>query len=114
MAEPTKPVSEKALVARYERIHTQLSELLKTGPKRTADPVARMATVSALLHAKMPHFFWTGFYRLLDGHLVVAPYQGPLACALLPRGEGVCWQAILDGASLIVPEIGRASCRERV
>ncbi|MFT5315020.1 MAG: L-methionine (R)-S-oxide reductase, partial [Candidatus Krumholzibacteriia bacterium] len=91
--------------------------LLKIGPKRTADPTARMATVSALLHAKMPHFFWTGFYRLLDGPLVVGPYQGPLACAVLPRGAGVCWQAVLDDASLVVPDVhafaGHVSCDSR-
>ncbi len=114
MADTKKPVSEIQLAARYERIHDQLATLLKTGPKRTADPIARMATISSLLHAKMPHFFWTGFYRLLEGHLVVGPYQGPLACALLPRGSGVCWQSIIDDATLIVPDVhafaGHVAC----
>ena len=42
--------------ARYGRIAEQLSELYRV----TRDPVARMATAAALLHAKMPGFFWTG------------------------------------------------------
>ena len=67
------------LAARYDRIHDQLVELFE----KNDEPVARMATISALLHHKMPHYFWTGFYRLIDGKLKVGPYQGPLACAVL-------------------------------
>ncbi len=109
--------SPARLAGRYQRIHAQLSEQLKTGPKRTADPIARMATISALLHAKMPHFFWTGFYRLVDGDLVVGPYQGPLACALLPAPDGVCWKGIKDGKTVIVPDVhafaGHVACDAR-
>ena len=117
MADTPRKISPAQLAGRYERIHTQLSEQLKTGPKRTADPIARMATISALLHAKMPHFFWTGFYRLVDGDLVVGPYQGPLACALLPASAGVCWEGITSRATVIVPDVhafpGHVACDER-
>ena len=57
--------SDDALAARYERIAAQLAELFE----ETADPQARMATAVSLLHHKLPHFFWTGFYRLVDGDL---------------------------------------------
>jgi len=86
---------------RYERIDKQLQELLT----RTADPVARMATVVALLHHKMDHFFWTGFYRLVDDELTVGPYQGPLACQVLARNQGVCWAGINGRESLIVDDV---------
>jgi L-methionine (R)-S-oxide reductase len=117
MADTPRKISPAQLAGRYERIHTQLSEQLKTGPKRTAEPIARMATICALLHAKMPHFFWTGFYRLVDGELVVGPYQGPLACALLPAPAGVCWKGINSRATVIVPDVhafeGHVACDER-
>lgn len=117
MADTPRKISPAQLAARYERICTQLHEQLKTGPKRTTDPIARMATISALLHAKMPHFFWTGFYRLADGDLVVGPYQGPLACALLPPPDGVCWSGINGGATVIVPDVhaypGHVACDAR-
>ena len=67
------------LAERYRRLAEQLRGLFA----KTDDPIARMATAVALLHHKMPHFFWTGFYLLKDGDLVVGPYQGPLACAVL-------------------------------
>jgi GAF domain-containing protein len=101
------------LAARYDRIHDQLVELFE----KNDDPVARMATISALLHHKMPHFFWTGFYRMIDGKLKVGPYQGPLACAVLDGPEGVCWACVNRRASIVVPDVhafeGHVACDER-
>ena len=68
-------------MARYGRVVEQLRTLLAA----TADPVARMATAAAVLHAKMPGFFWTGWYMLRDGALTVGPYQG---VARVPGVEG--------------------------
>ncbi|MBN2171465.1 MAG: GAF domain-containing protein [Candidatus Krumholzibacteriota bacterium] len=101
------------LADRYVRIAGQLEQLFA----KTADPVARMATAAALLHYKMPHFFWTGFYRLAADRLVVGPYQGPVACAVLPAPDGVCWEAIRRGEVVLVPDVGafpgHVPCDER-
>lgn len=98
---------------RYGRIIDQLRELLK----KTEDPVARMATVAAVLHHKMDGFFWTGFYIIRDGDLIVGPYQGPLACQVLERGKGVCWAAVLRNESVVVPDVhqfpGHIACDSR-
>ena len=105
------------LVGRYERIAAQLLDLFQAGAKATDDPVARMATACAVLHHKMPHFFWTGFYLLKDGKLVVGPYQGPVACAVLPGPDGVCWAGLTGGATVIVPDVhafpGHVACDAR-
>jgi len=87
--------------ARYERIYKQLSSLFE----RSSDPVARMSTIAAILHHKMEGFFWTGFYLLIDGELLVGPYQGPLACQVLEKDKGVCWAGIRQGKTLIVPDV---------
>lgn len=98
---------------RYRRIIDQLKELF---PK-TADPVARMATAAAVLHAKMPGVLWTGWYLLREGVLVVGPYQGPLACVVLPQHVGVCWAGIDRGSAVIVPDVnqfpGHVACDPR-
>ena len=98
---------------RYGRIMEQLRELL---PK-TDDSVARMATVVAVIHHKMPHFFWTGFYRLVDGQLIVGPYQGSVACSVLPGPQGVCWACLRRGESILVPDVhafsGHVACDPR-
>ena len=106
-----------ALAGRYARLLQQLREVLDEGPKATADPVARMATVAALLHHKNPRFFWTGFYLRQGDRLVVGPYQGPLACAVLPASDGVCWAGVERGETVIVPDVhafpGHVACDGR-
>jgi GAF domain-containing protein len=101
------------LAGRYRRVAAQLEELYA----EVTDPIARMGSAAALLHHKMPHFFWTGFYRLVDGDLVVGPYQGPLACMVLERHTGVCWAAVDRGESILVPDVhafpGHIACDAR-
>ena len=89
------------LAGRYERIVRQLTELFA----KNTDPLSRMATAAAVLHHKMPHFSWTGFYRLEGGDLLVGPYQGPLACSILQRGKGVCWHCAHTCEAALVPDV---------
>ena len=94
-------ITDEQLTDRYRRIAEQLDELFEEND----EPIARMATAVALLHHKMGHYFWTGFYRLVDGELRVGPYQGPLACAVLERHQGVCWAGIDRGETVLVPNV---------
>jgi GAF domain-containing protein len=98
---------------RYERLVSQLEELLS----KTNDPICRMASINAILHHKMDQFFWTGFYLLHDGELRVGPYQGPVACQILEKNKGVCWAAINEGKTIIVPDVekfsGHIACDSR-
>lgn len=86
---------------RYQRLIKQLEVQLK----RSNDPIARMATVSAVLYHKMDYFFWCGFYRMVEGELIVGPYQGPLACQILTGNKGVCWSAVNKKRTIIVPDV---------
>lgn len=104
---------EKKLARRYERIFQQLEDLLL----KTDNKIARLATVAALLHHKMPHYFWTGFYILTAGELVVGPYQGPLACQVLEKNKGACWAGVQDRKVIIAPNVhefpGHIPCDSR-
>lgn len=57
------------------------------------DAVANMANVAALLFEALPELNWAGFYRNLDGELVLGPFQGRAACIRIPFGKGVCGTA---------------------
>jgi GAF domain-containing protein len=97
----------------YRRLRQQLAgELAKCD-----EALARMSTCVALLHHKQPHFFWTGFYRLVQGRLVVGPYQGTLACQVIELGRGVCGAAFERGETLVVPDVhafeGHIACDPR-
>jgi L-methionine (R)-S-oxide reductase len=98
---------------RYARIYGQLKDLLVL----TEDPLARMASVCAVLHHKMDHYFWTGFYLLKGGKLIVGPYQGPVACQELEKDKGVCWAAVHRGSPVLVGDVnsfpGHISCDSR-
>jgi GAF domain-containing protein len=85
----------------YERIYIQLEGLLR----KTKDLDARMATISAVLHHKLGKVLWTGFYTLKNGELLVKTYQGPLACQVLKINTGVCWTAINEQKTMIVPDV---------
>ncbi len=91
----------RSLAKRYARIHAQLEQLFL----KTKNKTPRLASVAALLHHKMPHFFWTGFYLLSEGELVVGPYQGSLACLVLEKNKGVCWAGIQRRQTVIVPDV---------
>ena len=109
MIDPRRP-------GRYERIYTQLKDLIEgKSPSR----VAAMATVCAVLHHKMSHHFWTGFYFVSsenENELHVGPYQGSVACQVL-RDRGVCLHAVQTKAPVVVPSVhefpGHIACDAR-
>jgi len=57
------------------------------------DPIANMANASALIFETIPDVNWVGFYRNIDGELVLGPFQGRPACIRIPFGTGVCGTA---------------------
>jgi len=99
---------------RYERLYQQISGLLKDKDYPLA---ARMATIVAVLHHKMDYYFWTGFYLLENGKLMVGPYQGPVACILLEKDKGVCWAGVNRQETILVEDVhqfpGHIACDSR-
>jgi len=107
-------MEEQKKSGRYQRLYDQLDELTK----KSQEPIARMATICAVLHHKMDHYFWTGFYLLLEPEkLVVGPYQGPLACQELEAHKGVCWAAVDRKVPVVVENVhsfpGHIGCDSR-
>ncbi|MBP5377036.1 MAG: GAF domain-containing protein [Bacteroidaceae bacterium] len=69
-----------------------------------SDLIANMANVASMLHETF-RFWWTGFYRVVDGELVLGPFQGPLACTRIAKGKGVCGTAWAERQTVIVPDV---------
>ncbi len=90
-----------AKLSKYQRLFQQI-ELL-TSPVN--HPLSRMATISAILHHKMKGYYWTGFYLLKEGELLVGPYQGPLACLRLKKDTGVCWAGVNTKITVVVEDV---------
>jgi L-methionine (R)-S-oxide reductase len=69
------------------------AELIEAADALTAgepDAIANMANVAALVWETLPDLNWAGFYRNVDGELVVGPFLGRPACIRIPFGRGVC------------------------
>jgi len=85
----------------YAALASQLAALL-AGER---DFIANAANTAALLYAELPAVNWVGFYRLVDGELVLGPFQGRVACVRIPLGRGVCGTAAARRATVRVPDV---------
>lgn len=80
----------------------EAAEALTTGE---ADGVANMANIAALLWEFLPHMNWAGFYRMVDGELVLGPFVGRPACIRIPLGKGVCGVAAAEATTQLVADV---------
>jgi GAF domain-containing protein len=81
-----------------------LTEQIRALIEGETDSLAVMANVCAAIHEAMG-FWWTGFYRVKDGELILGPFQGPVACMHIGYGKGVCGTAWKEGRTVIVPDV---------
>ena len=85
---------------RYSVLYSQIRSLLDS----ESDLIANMANVSSMIHHTFG-FWWTGFYIVKDGQLVLGPFQGPLACTRINYGKGVCGTSWERKMTVIVPDV---------
>ena len=69
------------------------------------DPIANMANAAALVWEYLPDLNWAGFYRLVEGELVLGPFQGKVACIRIPVGKGVCGAAAATLTTQLVEDV---------
>lgn len=83
-------------------------ELLQAADAMTADEpdaVANMANVAGLIWQLMPGLNWAGFYRLIEGELVLGPFCGRPACTRIALDRGVCGAAASTRTSQRVDDV---------
>lgn len=84
------------------------AELLKAADALTAgepDGIANMANIASLIWQFVPDLNWAGFYRMVDGELVLGPFQGKSACIRIPLDKGVCGAAARTGTTQLVEDV---------
>ena len=67
--------------------------------------IANLSNASALLWEMLPDINWAGFYKLVDGALVLYPFQGKPACIRIPVGRGVCGTAVAEDRTQLVYDV---------
>lgn len=83
-------------------------ELLKAADALTtgeSDGIANMSNIAALIGQFVPNLNWAGFYRVVDGELVLGPFQGKAACIRIPFDKGVCGAAARTGETQLVADV---------
>jgi len=84
----------------YQSLIPQIKGLLEGEP----DLVANLANTVAALKEQFG-WLWVGFYLVKNDELVLAPFQGPVACTRIRRGRGVCGTSWAEAKTLIVPDV---------
>lgn len=69
------------------------------------DATANMANVAALLFSALPDVNWAGWYRMVEGGLVLGPFGGQPACVRIAVGQGVCGAAAATGQTQRVADV---------
>jgi len=89
----------------YQRVVSTLEAVLNTEPPLT--DVAKMATISSVLHTEFPYWTFCGFYSVISPSLLeIGPYQGHvLACTHIRFGKGVCGTVASSQETLIVDDV---------
>ena len=94
-------VSTAAKPDSYRDLSAALDALTADEP----DGIANLANAAALLWQFLPDLNWAGFYRAIDGELVLGPFQGKAACIRIPFGKGVCGTAAATLETQIVADV---------
>ena len=85
----------------YQLLAAQLKALTEDVPYE----IANLSNASALLWENLPDINWAGFYKMVDGILVLYPFQGKPACIRIPVGRGVCGTAVAEDRTQLVYDV---------
>jgi L-methionine (R)-S-oxide reductase len=84
----------------YKTLIPQIQGLLEG----ETDLIANLANIAGALKEQFD-WLWVGFYLVKNDELVLAPFQGPVACTRIKKGRGVCGTSWAERKTLIVPEV---------
>lgn len=68
--------------------------------------VSNLSNASALLN-NLPNINWCGFYLVSGNRLILGPFQGEVACTVIPFDKGVCGYAYRNKKTIIVDDVNK-------
>lgn len=85
----------------YKTIISQMDAIWDSSIQLTGN----LSNITALIKQEF-NFWWVGFYLVNSNKLLeLGPFQGPVACTLIPYGKGVCGQSWSLKQTIIVPNV---------
>ena len=85
----------------YDQLCRRLQQLCADVPYE----IANLSNAAALLWEALPDINWAGFYKMMDGILVLHPFQGKTACVRIQIGKGVCGTAVAQDSTQLVADV---------
>ena len=85
----------------YDALQAQLRALTEDEPHW----LPNLANAAAAIYENLPNLNWAGFYLMIQGELVLGPFQGRPACIRIPVGRGVCGTCAKTGQTQRVPDV---------
>ena len=70
-----------------------LAEQVSAITSNVRNNITNYANASALLFESLTDINWAGFYIANGDVLELGPFQGKVACSIIPKGKGVCGTA---------------------
>ena len=68
--------------------------------------ISNLSNASAILN-QLDDINWCGFYIVKDDSLYLGPFQGEVACTIIPKGKGVCGTSYLEKRTIIVDDVNK-------
>ena len=66
--------------------------------------ITNLSNASAILN-HLDDINWAGFYLVKGDTLYLGPFQGDVACTVIPIGKGVCGTSLLKKETIIVDDV---------
>ena len=89
---------------RYYHNMNILVEQLKALIDPNLPLMSNLSNASAILN-QLENINWCGFYIAKDDVLYLGPFQGEVACTVIPFNKGVCGAAASKKETIIVPNV---------
>ena len=85
----------------YELLKQQVREMVRD--ERYL--ITLLSNTTALLYQSMEDLNWLGYYLYQDDQLILGPFQGKVACEIIPLDRGVCGKAARDRETVVVEDV---------
>ena len=85
---------------KYEELVLEISGIID----KSLPLVSNLANVSAVLN-KLEDVSWVGFYLTQGEALYLGPFQGEVACTIIPFSKGVCGASARTKQTIIVDDV---------
>ena len=81
-----------------------MKEQIKSIINKDIPLVSNLSNVAAILK-DLKNINWCGFYLVNKDYLYLGPFQGDVACTIIPFNKGVCGACYQKKETIIVPNV---------